>query len=311
MSRRWFFKLVVALGAVGVLAGATVASADFRGGVRGGEVLDRVASILGIERTELDEAFAQAKSEIKDEKQAEALAALVENGTLTEPEAAAIGEWLESRPLVMNGIKPDHRNVFKFHKGGLDGSRTGSVPGIMSISPEHLARLVEAGKLSQEDADAIQAWLDARPDAVDKLVPEPVRSLEGFTPYGEHMAPFGWGGYFRFDSEGEGLDLDEFRKKLEQFRSDLEEGSSEFDGEFPEIPGFEMPEGGFFQFDGDGFEFEFKGNGPGFFFRGGRGDDGRRFRGFGGFGGPGGPGHFHHFTPPTTEPADGTEPVNL
>jgi uncharacterized protein YggL (DUF469 family) len=280
--------------------------------VRGGEVLDRVASILGIERTELDDAFEQAKSEIKDEKQAEALAALVENDTLTEAEAAAIGEWLESRPAAMDDIKPDIRNVFKFHNGRFDGSRSGSVLDIPSISSEHLARMVEAGKLSQEDVDAIQAWLDARPDAVDKLVPKPMRPLERYAPFGEGTAPFGGGGFFQFDGDGEGLDLDEFREQLEQFRSELpgwEDGAPGFDGEFPVFPGFEVPEGGFFHFDGDGFEFEFKGDGPEFFFRGGRGDDGRRFRGFGGSGGPGGFGRFHDFTPRTPEPTGNTEPA--
>lgn len=298
MSRRWFFSLVVALGAVGVLAGATAASADFRSRVHGGEVLDRVASILGIERSTLDDAFEQAKTEVQNEKQADALAALVADGTLTEAEAAEIGDWLDSRPVALNSIKTSTRHGFKFHQGDFDGARTSGVLNIPSISPELLARLVESGKLSQGDADAIQAWLDARPDAVDKLVTEPPESFEGLF---EGITPFGGGGFFRFGEDGERFDFEGLQERLEQFRSELE----------GRLPGFEFPEGGFFQFDGDGFEFEFRGNGRGFFFRGGSGGEGRGFfPGFGGFGGFGG---FRGFggTPSAPEPADAPEPVNL
>jgi hypothetical protein len=283
MRRRWILSLVVALGAVGAVIGASAVSADFRGGVHGGEVLDRVASILGMDRSELDDAFTQARSELKDEKQAETLAALVDNGTLTGDEALAIDNWLEQRPEALDGIKPDKRSVFKFHGGSLDHS--GSSLNIPSFSPEYLDRLVEAGTLSQEDADAIQEWLDARPESADKLLSNPLRAFEGF-------APFGGGGFFQFDGDRETLDLEGLRERLEQFRNDLD-----LEDGFPE---FNLPEGGFFQFDGEGFDFEFEGNGPGFFFRGG--PRGHSFGGHGGF--P----RFHDFTPDTT---NDPEPVNL
>jgi uncharacterized protein YggL (DUF469 family) len=305
MSRRWILGLVVTVGAVGALVGATTASADFRSGSHGGEVLDRVASILGIERTELDDAFDQAKSEIKDEKQAEALVALVEAGTLSDAEAAEIVDWLNSRPSSIEGINPQTRNVFKFHnvfKG--DEPSIAALP-IPSISPELLARLVEAGTLTQDEADAIQAWLDDRPDAADKLVPETARSLEG-------IVPFGGGGFHGFDHDGEGLDPEVFRdglrERLEQFREDMEMGDISALPDFRDIPDFNLPEGGFFQFDGDGFEFDFGDAGAGFFLPGGRGHDdhgSQGFRGFGNFE------RFHNFPSPAPESSGDTEPINL
>lgn len=295
MSRRWFFSLVVAMAAVGVLAGATAASAGFRGGMHGGEVLDKVASILGIQRSDLDEAFEQARSEVQDEKQADALAALVTDGTLTETEAAEIGDWLNDRPIALNGIKTSTRQSFKFHRGGSDRTLGGGALNIPAISPELLADLVASDRLSQDDADAIQAWLDAAPEAIDKLVPEPLKSLEGLF---EGIAPFGGGGFFRFGEDGGTFDFDGLQERLEQFRGDLE-------GTLPDFRDFEAPEGGFFHFDDDGFEFEFRDRGSGFFFRGGRGGDGRGFfPGFGGFRGFG-------EAPPQPEPANATDPVNL
>ncbi len=308
----------MALGALGAVVGATAASADFRGGVHGGEVLDRVASILGIDRSKLDDAFTEARSELKDEKQAETLAALVDNDTLTEDEALAIGNWLDQRPEALDGIKPDIRTVFKFHGGSLDHTAPTLTLDIPSFSPEHLARLVEAGKLSQEDADAIQDWLDARPESVDKLIPDPIQAFEGIAPFGDGTMPFG-GGFFRFggglDLDGlseqlEGLDFDGLRERLEEARKDY----PEFEGDIPDFRRFELPEGGFFQFDGDGFEFdfEFRGNGPGFFFRGGTPGDGHEgLRGFRGFGFPEGFPRFHDFTPESPGTTNDPEPVNL
>jgi hypothetical protein len=329
MRHRWILSLVVALGAVGAVgavAGVSAVSADFRGGVRGGEVLDRVATILGIDRPELDDAFAEARSELKDENQAETLAVLIENGTLTEDEALEIGNWLDGRPAALDGIKPDKRSVFKFHGGNLDPTASILELDIQSFSPEHLARLVEAGEFFQEDADTVQTWLDARPESVDKLIPGPVRTFKGIAPFGDGATPFG-GRFFRFggglDLDGlgeqlEGLDFEGLQERLEEARKD----HAESEGVVPEFRGFELPEGGFFQFDGDGFEFdfEFRGNGPGFFFRGGTPGDGHgglpSFKGFdfGGFGRPGGFGPFHDFTPGTPgtpDPTNEPEPVNL
>ena len=312
MRRRWILSLVVALGATGAVVGATAVSADFRDSVRGGNVLDRVASILGIDRSELDDAFTQAKSELKNEKQAETLTALVDNDTLNKDEALEIGNWLDGRPEALDGIKLGKRSVFKFHGGSLDPTASILKLDIPSVSAEHLARLVEAGKLSQEDADAIQTWLDARPESVDKLVPDPMRAFEGNAPFGDGISPFG-GGFSRFggelDLDGlgeqlEGFDLDGLRERREEARKD----HPEFHGEIPDSRRFELPEGGFSQFDGDGF----KGDGPGFFFRGRTDGDGYEgLRGFSGFGFPEGFPRFHDFTPETPAATNEPEPVNL
>ena len=201
MRRRWILSLVVALGATGAVVGATAVSADFPDGVHGGEVLDRVASVLGIDRSELDDAFTQARSELKNQKQAETLKALVDNYTLNEDEALEIGNWLEGRPVALDGIKLGKRKAFKFHGGSLDPTASILKSDIPSVSAEHLARLVEIDKLSQEDADAIQTWLDARPESVDKLIPDSMRAFEGTPSFRDGISPFR-GRFFRFGGHG-------------------------------------------------------------------------------------------------------------
>ena len=209
MRRRWILSLVVAFGATGAVVGATAVSADFPDGVRGGEVLDRVASALGIDRSDLDDAFAQAKSELKNEKQAEMLTALVDNYTINEDEALEIGNWLDGRPEALNSIKLGKLKAFKFHGKGLDPTTSIQKLDIPSVSAEHLARLVETDKLSQEDADVIQNWLDSRPESVDKLIPDSMRAFEGTPSFRHGLSPFRgrffrFGGHdFKFEFEGD------------------------------------------------------------------------------------------------------------
>ena len=295
MKRRWFISLVVTIGAVGALAGATVASADVRDRVSGGPLYDRVASILGIERSELDDAFALAKSELQAEQRAEALAELVANNTLTDAEAVAIGEWLDARPAALDGIKSTTHEMFRFHRGDLDLTKPASLLEIPIFTPERLADLVENEKLTQAQADEVQAWLDLKPESVEKIAPKPLPGLERLF---EGVTPFGNGGFFRFDNHGDEFDFNGLQEQLERFREELTEQFPDLEGTIPQL---EVPEGGRFQFDGDGFDFnfEFRG-GPGFFRHDFDGDGPGFFRGFRGFA-----------PQPAPEPTDSPEPINL
>ncbi|MBN2239998.1 MAG: hypothetical protein JW712_09490 [Dehalococcoidales bacterium] len=61
-------------------------------------LMSKVAAILGIDRQTVEDAFEQAQAEIKQEHQDALLQKLVDEGILTEEQAAEYKDWLESRP---------------------------------------------------------------------------------------------------------------------------------------------------------------------------------------------------------------------
>jgi hypothetical protein len=65
--------------------------------------ISKVANILGVTEEELTDAFEQACREMCDEALEQRLQEAVENGYLTEGEAAQILEWWQSRPDVLEG----------------------------------------------------------------------------------------------------------------------------------------------------------------------------------------------------------------
>ena len=120
-------------------------------------LLLRVAEILGIEQSALEDAFDQALTEQAEAKGAEMLASLVEKGILTQEQADAQQAWMDSRPDIdipimgaLAALGPEIRA-----KGMTLNEDTPS---------QWLAKLVENGTLTQAEADAYQAWLDERPE---------------------------------------------------------------------------------------------------------------------------------------------------
>ena len=99
-------KLIVILGvtavsvlaAVGIFAGIAAQSVDDDNGKQ--SFAERVAEILGLETSDVDDAFAQAKDEIREERTDGYLAKLVEDGTLTQDESDAIQTWIDAKPDV-------------------------------------------------------------------------------------------------------------------------------------------------------------------------------------------------------------------
>jgi len=152
----------VTAGLLGVVAltGTAFAWGGGEGGIggRADAVRDRVAEILGIERSALDDAFQQAHQEAAEAALAERLAALVEAGTITQAQADDITAWVDARPAVLDELGGVHG--YGALKAGLHG-----------FSEARLAALVEAGTITQAQADEIQAWVDARPAIVDELLP--------------------------------------------------------------------------------------------------------------------------------------------
>jgi polyhydroxyalkanoate synthesis regulator phasin len=144
-------------------------------------LLARVAQILNIDVQKLTDAFKQAVTELRTEKQDKGLKSLVDNGTLTQEQADAYKAWLDSKPDIP-GVSP--RNVDQQLKDGkitqeqydayqawqkakpdvpLPLRQPG--PGWGAQKPDAgLQNLVENGKLTQEQADSLKAWFDSRPD---------------------------------------------------------------------------------------------------------------------------------------------------
>ena len=142
-------------GLIGALAIAGAAFAD-EGPANGGprdSMKDRVAEILGIDRTDLDSAMSTAREEHKEAKQDERLAALVEAGTITQEQADEIDVWEDSKPEIMDSLKRLAREY-----GGVRGDLEAT-----------LATLVEQEVITQEEAGEVTAWTEAKPDYLDEL----------------------------------------------------------------------------------------------------------------------------------------------
>lgn len=170
MRKRWIVaSVLVGLLAAGLAGGAVLAQSgggksvvmtiDLDSDSHKAEYAARVASILGIDAEQVEAALEQAAMELKEERLDKKLDSIVEKGLLTQEEADAIQAWLALRPE--GAFMP-----FKEYGGW---GRSFSGKGFHGFggqwSAEWLEKLHEnGGKLTQEEAEAYQAWLDARPE---------------------------------------------------------------------------------------------------------------------------------------------------
>ena len=72
----------------------------------GQELISRVAEILNIDEATVSDAFQQATQELMTERQQERLQNAIDNGLITEEEAAEIQDWWDSRPEALEGMGP-------------------------------------------------------------------------------------------------------------------------------------------------------------------------------------------------------------
>jgi len=70
----------------------------------GQELMSRVAEILNIDEATVSDAFQQASQEMMTERQQERLQNAIDNGLITEEEAAEIQAWMDSRPDALDGL---------------------------------------------------------------------------------------------------------------------------------------------------------------------------------------------------------------
>ena len=121
MRKRWMItSFLVGLLTVGVAGGAVLASEHEDGSPITGFAA-RVAAILGIDQSQVEDAFQQAQKEMADERLQATLDAQVEAGRLTQKQADEYTEWYQSRPDDGIGIGPMGRSGgHGFFKRGRD-----------------------------------------------------------------------------------------------------------------------------------------------------------------------------------------------
>lgn len=168
IKKRWFVVVgAVALLSIGLVGGSVFAAgatgnalgsglryASDQDGYRHGKgdqsaVLARVAEIVGVEQDTLEAAFRTAFDEQAETRFKDRIDALVADETLTEDEGNTARTWFENRPELSGPL-------------ALRLARTSDTDRVNNW----LERLVDTGKLTQEQADALSAWHAERPEAL-------------------------------------------------------------------------------------------------------------------------------------------------
>ena len=108
MKKRWFLAPVAtAIVAVSVVTGGVALAQE--DGASGTPVVSsfasRVAAILGIDETQVQDAMKQARQEMRDEAVQNKLDAMVAQGRLTQEQADSYLEWYKSRPDDIPGFR--------------------------------------------------------------------------------------------------------------------------------------------------------------------------------------------------------------
>jgi len=120
----------------------------------GGDILEKVAAKLNIDKATLEDAFKQVMLEEQQARQNDMFAKLVTDGKLTQEQADAYKAWLAAKPAGVPGFP-----VFDAAK-----------------STDMLDKLLKGGKITQTQYDAYKAWVAQKP-AVE--LPKPERPAGG------------------------------------------------------------------------------------------------------------------------------------
>ena len=135
--------LVATMALTGVLVGTVSADTEDTDSPRS-QLMARVAEILGIDQTEVEDAFQQATEEQREQREAQMQAArdahiqsLIDEGVVTQEEVDEWEAWMESRPDNSEAIqewmesRPDFGEDFPLmQRGGKIGARD-MMPGKM------------------------------------------------------------------------------------------------------------------------------------------------------------------------------------
>jgi len=162
MFKTWVFRILIPAVAVMVLfvitAGVVFAwnNNDVRGG--DGDLMARVARILGIDQQKLSDAFKQAQTELRDEQ----LARLVKEGKLTQEQVDKLKAWEVARPADPKANRQAFEEWMKAMPDIPLFGPKGQMPPRMNMD-EMLKQLVTDGKITRAEADQLKAWEAARP----------------------------------------------------------------------------------------------------------------------------------------------------
>jgi len=119
------------------------------GPAMGGEMLEKVAAKLNIDKATLADAFKQVMLEEQQARQDDMFAKLVADGKLTQDQADAYKAWIDAKPADLPG--------FAFFGA--------------ARSTTMLDKLLLDGKITQSQYDAYKAWVAQKP-AVELPKPE-------------------------------------------------------------------------------------------------------------------------------------------
>jgi hypothetical protein len=108
LKRKWLFISLLAavvLLTVGIIGSAVYAqSSTSTSPANQTTFAARVARILGIEQSQVESAFTQARQEMQDEALNTRLQKMIDNGKLTQEQADQYKEWIKTRPDLPAGL---------------------------------------------------------------------------------------------------------------------------------------------------------------------------------------------------------------
>jgi hypothetical protein len=150
----------------------------FAASMGSGELLSRVAEILGISEEELEDAFAEARQGIIAERGEEALDQFLERALaeelITEEEAQAIREWWQQKPEALN-------------RAMLRKAFSGMCPNPRALTDEACQQFKEMRRniwqwrqgtgAQEENAGEVRAWRGNGP-AASNLMPSQPRAMK-------------------------------------------------------------------------------------------------------------------------------------
>jgi len=190
--------VVVILALIAGLA-TTVLAGESGGGTDTGDnssaptLASKVATILGLDESEVTDAFQQARQEMQGQAVDNLLDKAVEEGLIDQGEADQIMEWWQNRPEALGklGLGAGGRLCLRW---GLAGNGLGEtfiskVATILELDESEVAdafqqarqemqgqavdklldKAVEKGRITQDESDQIMEWWQNRPEALSKL----------------------------------------------------------------------------------------------------------------------------------------------
>lgn len=98
-------------------------------------LMAKVASILGIDQTTLENAFTQAKKDVQSDNLSNYLQSLVTAGKITQDQADQYLQWWNSQPALPNGVNVPGFGMGRMGFGGGFRGMRGCVPPALETTP--------------------------------------------------------------------------------------------------------------------------------------------------------------------------------